>query len=141
MVPMCIAKVMAGHEVTIHADKTCTKPGSRFYIDAGNVADAILYLLDAGKPGEKYNIVGEREMDNLYLASAIAEAVGKKLHYKLVDFHSQRPGHDLRYALDGHKMAQMGWTPREQIDASIARIVKWTLDNSHWLVSSFKRAA
>ena len=141
MVPMTISKVASGHEMTIHADQTRTKPGSRFYIDAQNVADAVLFLLDTGVPGEKYNIVGEREMDNLELAQRIAAAVGKPLKYKLVDFHSQRPGHDLRYALDGYKLAQMGWKPPCAIEQSIERIVSWTLANPHWLVSAIKKVA
>lgn len=141
MVPMTIAKVQIGQEVTIHADPTRTKPGSRFYIDAGNIADAVLFILDAGKAGEKYNIVGEREMDNLELAQRIAKAVGKPLRSSLVDFHSQRPGHDLRYALDGHKLAQMGWKPPCAIEQSIERIVAWTLDHPQWLMEGIRRAA
>jgi dTDP-glucose 4,6-dehydratase len=77
MVPMTIAKVDRDEEVLIHADKTCSVPGSRFYIDAENVADAVLFLLFNGKPGEKYNIVGEREMNNHELAHRVAQAVGK----------------------------------------------------------------
>lgn len=139
--PMTTAKVRIGQEVTIHADKSCTKPGSRFYIDAANVADAILFLLERGEAGQKYNVVGEREMDNLELAQRIAKAVGSPLLYELTDFHSQRPGHDLRYALDGSKMAAMGWTPPTSIEQSIESIVKWTLDNPQWLVTGIRRAA
>jgi len=134
MVPMTIAKVSSGREVTIHADPTCTRPGSRYYIDAESVADGVLFVLDRGVAGEKYNIVGEREMDNLELAQRIASAVGQDLSYKLVDFHSQRPGHDLRYALSGAKMAGMGWTPPCTIEQSIEKIVRWTMDNPQWLV-------
>ena len=141
MVPMCIAKIQRGEEVLIHADKTCTRPGSRYYIDAGNVADALLWLLDRAEPGQKYNIVGEREMDNHELASRIAGACGKPLLCRLTDFHSSRPGHDLRYALSGAKLAQMGWTPPCAIEASIERIVNWTLANPHWLITNLKRAA
>jgi dTDP-glucose 4,6-dehydratase len=132
MVPGSIAKVRDGELVTIHADKTRTKAGSRFYIDAREVADAVLFLLDRGVIGEKYNIVGEREMDNLELANRIAQAQGKPLRYEMVDFHSARPGHDLRYALDGTKLREMGWQPRQSIESSIEDIVHWSL-NSHWL--------
>lgn len=52
---------------------------------------------------------------------------------KFVDFHSTRPGHDLRYALDGSKMAALGWTPPTALDAALERIVKWTLANPDWL--------
>ena len=132
-VPMTIAKVSSGEVVTIHADKTRTKAGSRFYIDVENVADAVLFLLKHGVTGQKYNIVGERETDNLELARMIASAVGSPLHYDMVDFHSSRPGHDLRYALDGSKMAGLGWTPPSTIEASILKIVNWTRANPNWV--------
>ena len=133
MIPGTIAKVRDGDTVTIHADPTRTKPGTRFYIDAREVAHAVSFLLREGTPGEKYNIVGEREVDNLQLATWIAEAQGKKLHYEMVDFHSSRPGHDLRYGLDGSKMKSLGWQPMRSIDRAIADIVDWSLINDHWL--------
>lgn len=132
-VPGTIAKVRDDERVYIHADKTRTKAGSRFYIDAREVADGVFFLLSHGVPGEKYNLVGEREMDNLELAKRIAEAQGKALDYELVDFHSSRPGHDLRYALDGTKMRTLGWQPRQNIETCIADIVHWSLDHPHWL--------
>jgi len=140
-VPMTVAKVRDGDLVTIHADKSRTKAGSRFYIDARDVADAVLFLLSEGKAGEKYNIVGERETDNLELAKMIAKAVGRPLLYDMVDFHSQRPGHDLRYALDGSKMAEMGWEPRTPIDSRVGEIVDWTLSNPHWLATLARKVA
>jgi dTDP-glucose 4,6-dehydratase len=51
----------------------------------------------------------------------------------MVDFHSARPGHDLRYALDGTKMKKMGWQPRQSIEKSIEDIVSWSLAHDHWL--------
>lgn len=131
-VPMTIAKVRDGRVVTIHSDKSKTKAGSRFYINAADVADAVMFLLEHGKVGQKYNIVGERETDNLELAQMIAAQVGSPLRYEMVDFHSSRPGHDLRYALDGSKMEAMGWKP-QPIVQSIAEIVEWTLANPKWL--------
>jgi len=134
-VPMVIAKVQAGDLVTIHADAKRSTPGSRFYIHARNVASAVLFLLDGGRPGEKYNIVGEREVNNLELAQIIAGYIGKDLIAELVDFHSSRPGHDLRYALDGSKLKKLGWVPDSSIDQGIKEIVQWTLENPHWLVT------
>jgi dTDP-glucose 4,6-dehydratase len=130
-VPMTIAKVNRGETVLIHSNKEKTKAGSRFYIEAEEVARALVLLLDRGVPGEKYNIVGSEEIDNLDLAQRIAIAIGKRLKYEMLDFHSQRPGHDLRYALDGSKMKLMGFTPRP-ID--LAGIVTWYLGNAdQWL--------
>lgn len=135
MVPGTIAKVRDGKLITIHADKTKTKAGSRFYIDAREVASAVLFLLRNGTPGEKYNIVGEREMDNLELAQRIAQSQDKSLLYEMVDFHSSRPGHDLRYALDGTKMRTLGWYPKQSIEESIKDIADWSLANPQWLVN------
>lgn len=62
----------------------------------------------------------------------IADAQGKELNYEFMDFHSSRPGHDLRYALSGSRMESMGWTPRP-VEDRIAEVVHWTLDNTRWL--------
>lgn len=133
-VPMVIAKIRDGELVTVHADATLTQPGSRFYIHARNVADAVMFVMKNGENGEKYNVVGEREMDNLELAKMISQIQGKELVYKLVDFHSSRKGHDPRYALDGSKMEALGWKPKVSFEKSLEHVVKWTLDNPHWLV-------
>ena len=132
--PNTIGKILRGELVTIHANKDRTKAGSRFYIHARNVADAVLFVLDNAKTQDKYNIVGQQEVDNLRLAQMIADAVGKPLRYELVDFHSSRPGHDLRYALDGSKLAAMGWVPPVSFEESLRRVVRWTLDNPRWLM-------
>jgi len=132
-VPGTISKVLNGETVTVHSNKTRNKAGSRFYINAEHVADAVCFLMDKAKFQEKYNIVGEREMDNLELAQRIADAVGKPLKFEMVDFHSARPGHDLRYALSGAKLQRMGWEPPDTIEESIPRIVQWYLDNPEWL--------
>lgn len=132
-VPSTIRKVRDNKLVSIHADKTRTYSGSRFYIHARNVSSALEFLCRNGKPGEKYNIVGEREVSNLDLAKAIADFVGKHLEYEMVDFHSSRPGHDLRYALDGSVMKRMGWEPKVDFDQSLRATVAWSLENDHWL--------
>lgn len=134
-VPKVIQAARDGIQVTIHADKTRTKPGSRFYIHARNVASAVLFVLEHGSVGDKFNIVGERECDNLEIAQMIAKSVGRDLVYQLVDFHSSRPGHDLRYALDGAKLAAMGWKPPVSFEESLERVVKWTLANPRWLLT------
>lgn len=144
-IPMCIKRIRDGKTVTIHSDKTCTIPGSRHYIHAEDVADAILFLLNlkylnticvpdkTGAKCPKFNIVGAEELNNLELAQIIAEAQGKELNYELVDFHSSRPGHDLRYALDGDKMKKLGWVPAKSVRERIAEVTKWTLTNERWI--------
>lgn len=131
-VPMCIRKIRAGETVTIHSDKTRTVSGSRCWIHARNVADALLFLLPKGDVGDKYNIVGP-ELSNADVARVIAKALDKALYTEFVDFHSSRPGHDLRYALDGTKMTEMGWDAPVVLRDSLARVVEWTVAHPCWL--------
>lgn len=147
-VPMSLAKVIAGESMTIHASPS-GEIGSRFYLHARNQADGVLHVLrhvlahpSSATEGLRYrdglvpyrfHIVGEREVDNLQMAQMVADAAGRNLRYELVDFHSSRPGHDLRYALDGSKMAAIGWTAPVPLDESIKRMVAWTLDHPEWL--------
>ena len=72
-------------------------------------------------------------MNNLELAQIIADTQEKELLYEMVDFHSSRPGHDLRYALDGDKMKELGWEPAKSIRERIAEVTKWTLANRRWI--------
>jgi dTDP-glucose 4,6-dehydratase len=137
--PMTIKRVLNGENMTIHASPE-GEVGSRFYLHARNQADGLLHVLnqpfrsygEVDMP-ERFHIVGEREVNNLEMAQLIAAAVGKPLEYELVDFHSSRPGHDLRYALDGKKMAESGWSLPIPLEESIEKTVKWTLDHPEWL--------
>jgi len=131
-IPKIIRYVLEGKELTIHSDKECKKAGSRHYINTEDVADAILFLLGNSKSGEKYNVVGKQETDNLELAQIIAGILDKPLKYNLVDFHSSRPGHDLRYALCGEKMKEMGWVPRKELNERLQEVVSWTIKNNRW---------
>jgi dTDP-glucose 4,6-dehydratase len=138
-VPMIIRKVLAGEEVTIHASSK-GEVGTRHYLHARNQADALLFLLDKVTPVEygrggmsRFNVVGEMEIDNLTLAEVVADFVGKPLKYKFQDFHSSRPGHDLRYSLDGSKLAKMGWRAPYDLEESLEKTVEWTLKHREWL--------
>lgn len=141
-IPMCIHKARTGEKVTVHSNPEKTKAGSRHYIHAADVAEALMFLYDydisslekdyGGAKCQKFNIVGAQELDNLQLAKFIAEVQGKELNYEMVDYHSQRPGHDLRYALCGDKMRDMGWTPQPVFDR-LAQTIEWALENDRWL--------
>lgn len=132
-IPMTVKKVQRGDTVVIHSDPSKRVPGSRFWIHARNVASAILFLLEKGEFREKYNVVGEREVNNLEMAEFIAKVLGKPFKYEMVDFHSSRPGHDLRYALDGSKMMNMGWHIPIPFEHALEKTIQWTLANSRWL--------
>ena len=141
-IPMCIKKIKDDESITIHSDKSRTIPGSRHYIHAEDVAEAIHFLLTTkinseidfgGAKCPKFNIVGSEEIDNLQLAKTIAASQGKELKYEMVDFHSSRPGHDLRYSLSGEKMKKLGWEPSIKLTDRIKHVVDWSLKNINWI--------
>jgi dTDP-glucose 4,6-dehydratase len=141
-IPLTIKKVRDSESVTIHSDSSKTIPGSRHYIHAKDVADGLLHILNlkveltkdyGGAKCPKFNLVGKEEIDNLQLAKLIAAAQGKELLYEMVDFHSSRPGHDLRYALSGDYMRSLGWEPKIGLSERIKEVVEWTLKNDRWL--------
>lgn len=142
-IPMLISRITKGEEVTIHGSQFYI--GKRFYLHARNFADALLFLLKEHTPifyedtrnlmmPDRFNVVGELEMDNLALAQKVAAFLGKELKYKLVDFHSARPGHDRRYALDGYKIARLGWKAPANFDESLKTTIEWTLKNPEWMI-------
>ena len=143
-IPMVIQKARDGELVTVHSDPSKTKAGSRHYIHAKDVADGLMFILEnlqdykhtgdyGGAKCPKFNLVGPEEIDNLTLAKMIAGAVGKDLVYEMTDFHSSRPGHDLRYALDGGLLKSLGWEPKIKFSDRVKEVVDWTLINTRWL--------
>lgn len=132
-IPKVVRSVLRGDTLSIHADVSCRVPGSRFYIHARNIASAVLFLVEHGVIGDKYNIRGEREMDNLELAQFIADVLQRPLKYNMVNFHESRPGHDLRYCLDGSKLETLGWSPPVTFTESLRKTIEWTVQNPEWL--------
>lgn len=149
--------VAAGEPVQVHARRVAApdlpegvtwQPGSRMWLHARNLADAWLFITrryldgraevsryEPGKPDlQRFNVVGEEEVDNLQMARAVAAAMGRdSLEYEMVDFHASRPGHDLRYALDGTRLTSLGWTAPVSLREGIQRTVAWTLRHPEWL--------
>lgn len=112
------------------------RPGSRIWLHARNHADALRWLLvettpaSYGTPGvdrpDRWHVAGQEEVDNLTMVEKIAKILGVHPMYDLVDFHSSRPGHDLRYSLDGSKLIDAGWKPPVSFDEALVRTVTWT---------------
>lgn len=130
-IPLCVKRIEEGEQIKIHAYPDKKKAGTRFYIHADSVAEAIKFIMDRDVPmypdaerPERINIVGEKEVDNLSLALKIGEILGKAVDYELVDFHSARSGHDLRYALSGKKLAELGWKPSANFEEKLEMTVK-----------------
>lgn len=130
-VPMCLENAIARRPQPIHAqlepDGTVAYVGERHWLHARNAADALLFLLAHGTAGEHYNVVGESHLPNDVMCETINEILGTEPLMEYVDFHRTRPGHDRRYALDGSKLATLGWSPRRGFRASLEKTVEWTL--------------
>lgn len=148
-IPLIVRNTLAGEKLYIHANKDKTQAGLRHYLHARNICAAVLWVLENGKLLDgsakqgRYNVVGEIEMDNLSLAKLVSGIVNewkakrgeetRELETELVDFHSSRPGHDLRYALDGELLKSEGFSYPVAFEDSLRRVVEWTLDHPQWL--------
>jgi dTDP-glucose 4,6-dehydratase len=147
-IPKTLRAVLAGDEAVIHG--TPGNIGSRHYLHARNMADAIVFLLNRGVPApyaaharpgqesslmpDRYNIASADRLDNLTLAQMIADAAGMPLRYRLEDFHQTRPGHDPHYGLDPGKIHALGWKPPVAFRESLERTVHWTTQHREWLL-------
>jgi len=149
-IPMVIGKVARGETVTIHG--TANNIGTRHYLHARNLADAMCFIFKGRDPAlfhshvpsydvhsadmpDRYNIASPDRIDNLTLAQMIAADIGRPLKYELEDFHSTRPGHDPHYGLDPSKLYHMGWKMPVPFRESLMRTVDWTLNHPEWMES------
>ena len=126
-IPKIINKILNDEVVEIHSYPDKKTSGTRFYIHARNIAAGVLFLIKNGKIGESYNLTGEKEVSNLEMAQLIAKYINKDLKYQMVDFHSSRPGHDLRYGLDGSKMKILSWKLPVGFLKSLEKTVNWEI--------------
>ena len=148
--PMLISRISNGEKVQVHGSKE--EIGTRHYLHARNLADAMLFLLRKNPPlwspvipglppvmddavlmPNRYNVVGPDRVNNLELAVMVSEIIGKPLKYRLVDFHRMRPGHDAHYGLDPAKLTDRGWKPPISFTDSLERTVRWTLAHPEWV--------
>ena len=135
-IPICINNILNDTPILIHSYPNSDIPGSRFYIYVKNVAKAIHFLLINGRIGEKYNISGQIEIDNFKLSSFIANILHKPdFKFQFINFDHNRPGHDLRYDIDGSKLKNLGWSPDTDVYQDLKNTILWTVDNNQWLLS------
>lgn len=132
-----------GDTVIIHG--TEGDVGTRYYMHSRNHADALLFILknlppylhqpEAVDKPDRYNIVGDVQLSNLELAETIARIMGKELKfkYKMIDFHSGRPGHDKHYGLDGTKLKEAGWTSPIPFEESLRKTIEWQKQRPEWI--------
>jgi len=140
-VPLCIRKIRDGETIQVHASADLKKSGTRHYLHARNIAQALQFILE--KTNEHldkedaslgcWNIVGDREIANSDLAIMIGKIMGKEAKIEMISFHSSRPGHDLAYRLDGSKLKDAGFEYPVSFEKSLEKTIKWTLENPKWL--------
>lgn len=140
-VPKIIKAILEDTPITVHVSPE-GEPGSRYYLHARNQCDALLFLLNNHTPTrypakdiDRFNVVSEDEVDNLKMVKLVGDVVGKEPEIILQNFHESRPGHDLRYGLDGSKMKELGWTLPISFADGLETTVKWYLDDKNriWL--------
>jgi len=101
---------------------------------------AILTVLEKGQVGEKYNIGGNNEMTNIRIVHTLCDILDAsrprsdgKSYREQISFVKDRPGHDLRYAIDASKIQrELGWVPAETFETGIIKTVNWYLNNNEW---------
>jgi dTDP-glucose 4,6-dehydratase len=134
-IPICVRQLRAGKPVPVHGERTADgwKAGSRYWLYAGDVASALVFIAERSSPArypdvdrpDRWNLVGREELTNLEVAEHVAATMGVPLEVEWVDFHRSRPGHDRRYALDGSKLAAAGWQAGTPFPEGIRRVVEW----------------
>jgi dTDP-glucose 4,6-dehydratase len=147
LIPLTICNALRGEPLPV-------------YGDGGNVRDwlyvedhcrAILEVLDRGRLGETYNVGGRGERTNLEVVRMVCGLLDGLVpnspfvpHASLITFVEDRPGHDLRYAMDTTKIRrELGWAPLETFESGMEKTVRWYLDNQGWcervLSGSYRR--
>jgi dTDP-glucose 4,6-dehydratase len=135
LIPLMIINAMEGRELPVYGDGRNVRDW--LYVD--DHARALAMVVSRGRPGQSYNIGGGNERSNLAVVTAIADLVDEMLppnrgaRRDLIRFVGDRPGHDLRYAIDAGKIErELGWRAGETFDSGLRKTVRWYIDNGHW---------
>ena len=137
LIPLMIAKARAGEPLPIYGDGS----NVRDWLYVEDHCRAIARVLEAGRPGEVYNIGGNSEKTNLEVVDTLCALLDEALpdaphrpHARLKQFVTDRPGHDQRYAIDASKLQrELGWSPQETFETGLRRTLQWYLDNQAWV--------
>lgn len=136
LIPLAINNIKNNKPVPVYGEGT----NIRDWLYVEDHAAAIDLIFHTGKPGQTYNIGGNNEWKNIDLIKLLCRIMDRKLNRaegsskKLITFVKDRPGHDLRYAIDSSKVKKdIGWEPTVSFEEGLERTVDWYLANSEWL--------
>lgn len=127
MIPLMIIRALQEEKLPVYG----TGENVRDWLHVEDHCHAIDLILTKGKEGEVYNIGGHNERKNLEVVRTILKELEKP--ESLIQFVTDRPGHDLRYAIDPSKIeAELGWTPKYTFDDGIRQTIHWYLEHKEW---------
>lgn len=134
LIPVVILRALAGETIPVYGKGE----NVRDWLFVEDHADALLTVVQHGTPGRSYNIGGNAEARNIDIVQKICAILDDLRpdgapYDRLISFVTDRPGHDLRYAIDASRIQQeLGWSPRVTLDEGLQRTVQWYLDNAPW---------
>ena len=135
LIPVVILSALAGQPIPVYGKGE----NIRDWLYVEDHADALLLALEKGELGRSYNIGGENEATNIDLVRKICAILddlrpGDAPYADQITFVTDRPGHDLRYAIDPTRMREeLGWRPSVTVDEGLRKTVEWYLNNADWL--------
>lgn len=134
LIPVVILNALAGKDIPIYGKGE----NIRDWLYVEDHADALLTVLEKGTSGRTYNIGGENEVANIDLVKIICDLLDELRpadtpYANLITFVTDRPGHDLRYAIDPTRIRnELGWRPSVTLEEGLRKTVQWYLDNKVW---------
>lgn len=134
LIPLVILKAVAGEPLPVYGKGENVRDW--LYVD--DHAAALQVVLEKGRPGSTYLIGGDSERRNIDVVRAICAILDElrptaRKHEDLITFVKDRPGHDLRYAIDASRTkSELGWQPRESFESGLRKTVEWYLENERW---------
>ncbi|MBD9573526.1 dTDP-glucose 4,6-dehydratase [Ensifer sp. ENS08] len=134
LIPLAILNAVEGKYISIYGDGT----NIRDWLFVEDHARALDQVAERGRVGERYNVGGGNERRNVDVVRQICSTLDTLLpadrpRAELIRFVTDRPGHDLRYAIDATKSEkELGWTAKESFDSGIEKTIRWYLDNEWW---------
>lgn len=136
LIPLILLNALEGKELPIYGNGL----NVRDWLYVKDHCEAIWQVLMQGRTGEKYNIGGHNEKTNLCIVETLCAILDKRVpkadgksYREQIVFVKDRPGHDLRYAIDASKIEkELGWVPKETFDTGIVKTVDWYLENRDW---------